>query len=300
MWPRRGPRPKPGPVPTEPIRAPLQGLGVVVTRDEDEDGRLTAALQRRGAAVLHWPTIRQEPPEDMAPLRTALSDLSAYHWLVLTSRRATDAVAEGLAGLEGPATAAEGARRAPAREDQGLPPELRVAAVGRSTARSAEMRGWAAHLVPEPETGEALVSAMADAGVGARARILFPASDRARPTVPDGLRALGAAVDRVTAYRIVPAPLDAGACARALDSGRVRVITVTSPSSVENLRLAAGDTLFRRLALSVPFAAIGSTTAAAAREAGASEVLESSESSMESLAERVVEWTRAGDQGGAG
>lgn len=263
-------------MPAESSVAPLRGVGVVVTRDEDEDGRLTAALERLGAAVLHWPTIHAAPPVDPAPLRTALALLATYDWLVLTSRRAVEAM---------------GAAARPR-----LP---RVAAVGRATAEAAERVGWRVDVVPDPQTGEALVAALSEAGVGVGTRVLFPASAIARPTVPDGLRALGAEVVRVEAYRIVPAPLDRAACRGSLESGAVRVVTLTSPSAVDHLRTALGPELFGDLAERVVLAAIGPTTGQAARAAGGIRVIESEDHSFEGLVERVVEWSRREDERGA-
>lgn len=266
-------------MPTEPRRGPLRGVGVVVTRDEDDDGRLTAALEARGAVVLHWPTVEAAAPEDPAPLRAAASSLHAYDWLVLTSRRAVAALAPWLETRPGP----------------GGP---RVAVVGRSTEAAARSAGWAVELVAEPATGEALVTALGGAGVGMGTRVLFPASEIARSTVPEGLRSLGAEVDRVTSYRMLPAPLDREECAGALAAGRVQVVSVTSPSAVRGLREGLGPGLWSRLVEGAVLAAIGPTTGAAARDAGAPRVIEAADHTFEGLAERIVEWcSGAGERG---
>lgn len=267
---------------TDGSAPPLRDVGVVVTRDE-EDGRLRAVLAAFGARVHHWPTIAAAPPDDPAPLRTALERPGTYDWLVLTSRRAVEAVVEfGRGGGGGAAAVA-----------------ARVAVVGTSTAEAAEAAGLEVDLVPDRATGEALVEALGRAGVGPGTRVLFPASSIARETVPEGLRALGAHVDRVTAYRIVPAALDRSACRRALEAGEVRVVTLTSASSVRNLRSALGEALFSEVARTAVFAAIGPVTGAAAREAGAERVIEASEYTFEGLAQRVAEWRTNEVNGGA-
>lgn len=249
--------------------APLAGIGVVVTRPEDEDAPLASALRAYGARVVAWPVIRWAPPADPAPLAAALRDPDRFDWVAFTSPRAVDAVAERI---------------------DGWPPGVRVAVVGESTGLAAEGRGWRVDLVPTAQTAEALVAAFGRAGLGAGARVLLPASEIARPTLAEGLRALGAEVVEVTAYRTLPAALDADACRATLRADAVRVISFASPSAVENLRAALGPALFDELAGRVVLAAIGPTTAAAVRAAGGTQVIEATDHSLEGLASRIAEW----------
>jgi uroporphyrinogen-III synthase len=247
---------------------PLVGIGVAVTREEGDEATLATLLRDRGATIVSWPAIRWAPA-DPGPLDAALARLGAFHWVVLTSPRAVEAVAG---------------------RDPTWPPSLRLAAVGGATRAAAEARGWPVHVVPSIQTAEALVAALAGAGVGAGARVLFPASELARDTLETGLRRLGAEVVRVTAYRTVPAELNREACARALAAGEVQVISVASPSAVEGLKAALGDRLFATAAASTVMAAIGPTTGAAARAAGVDRVIEASDHSLAGLADRIAAW----------
>lgn len=240
--------------------------GVVVTRDEGPDGRLTALLRDRGLTVHHWPVIGTAPPEDPAPLARALAALDTFDWIVITSRRVAGVLAE------------RGARP---------PAGLSVAAVGESTAAALEGAGWSVDLVPATQTGEALVEALRSHGVGPGTRVLFPASSIARDAVPDGLEAAGAEVERVVAYRTEPAPLDRDACRRSLEEGAVDVITFTSPSAVRNLVRAAGSELTASLR-GLRTVVIGPTTAEAARSAGFEPAV-AEPHSLEGLAQRVAE-----------
>ncbi|MFW5951793.1 MAG: uroporphyrinogen-III synthase, partial [Gemmatimonadota bacterium] len=113
--------------------------GVVVTRDEGQNGPLGRLLRERGFRVHYWPTIRIAPPADPGPLEAALAELGSFDWAVFTSPRAVAAVVERLS--------ATGTGRAPAHavgagdpsaraigETSGAGAGLRVAAVGESTA----------------------------------------------------------------------------------------------------------------------------------------------------------------------
>lgn len=256
---------EPGPDTDAPRSAPT-GVGVVVTRDEPDDGPLSTLLADRGFRVHNWPTIRTAPPADPAPLEAALADLDAFDWAVFTSPRAAAAVA----GLD-------------------APPALRVAAVGEATAAALADAGWVPDLVPDTQTGEALVIALAEAGVGGGDRVFFPASAIARDTVPDGLERLGADVTQVVAYRTEPAPLDVATCRAALESGAVEVLTFTSPSTVQNLQAGLGPQLFALAVRRTRAVAIGPTTADAVRATGFDDVAVAEPHSLEGLAARVAE-----------
>jgi uroporphyrinogen-III synthase len=252
-----------------PGRAPgsLAGVGVAVTRGEGPDGPLTVALENLGARVLDWGSIAFAAPEDPGPLLSALARLPEFDWVIFSSPRAVEAV---VGRLEAP------------------PADLRCAAVGPSTAASLQAAGWPAHRVPEEGTGEGMVEIFRRAGDAAGARVLFPASAVAREVIPSGLAALGATVERVTAYRLVTLPLDPEACRAAVEAEDVQVVTFGSPSALKGLREGIGENLFLRLSRTLPAAAMGPTTAGALREAGWRRIIVAEEPTLEALAEAAL------------
>ena len=160
-----------------------------------------------------------------------------------------------------------------------------MAVVGPSTAAALGDAGWPVHRVPPEGAGEGLVAAFREAGDAEGARIFFPASAIAREVIPDGLTALGARVDRRTAYRMELLPVDAEACRRSVDEGKVHVVTFASPSAMEGLRTGLGPELFSRLARDLPAAAMGPTTAEALRQAGWERVAVAELPTLEGLAD---------------
>lgn len=197
---------------------------VVVTRDEPRDGPLGASLRARGLEVLWWPVLRMGPPSDPQPLEDALGRIADFDWIVFASRHAVEAVAPRF----------------------GSPPSPHVAAVGQATAEALRSQGWRPEVVPAEARAEELVAALAE-HLAPGARVLFPASSRALPTLGEGLRRLGAEVVQVEAYRNEAAPLDLTACRAAIDGGAVGAVTFTSPSCVDELEHALGRQAFERL-----------------------------------------------------
>ena len=128
-----------------------------------------------------------------------------------------------------------------------------------------------------------MVEAFRRAGDATGRRVFFPASAVARAVIPDGLAALGARVDQVTAYRFVKLPLDVEGCRNVMESGEVQSVTFASPSAMEGLREGLGVELFDRLAREVPAAAMGPTTAGALEEVGWGRFVVAREPTLEGL-----------------
>ncbi len=213
---------------------------VVVTRAEPQGRGLCGELGQLGLAVLHWPVIGVEEidPAEWEALRYAVR---TFDWIVFTSTHAVEVVTDALP----------------------TPPAgVRIGAVGPSTSCTLRERNWPVDLLGHGPGAEGLVHALEALGVRNR-RVLYPASSRSLPTLPEGLAGLGAEVVRFVAYRIVPATLDVDACRRSIEHRAVGAVTFASPSAVIELERALGAQDFKRLLAAAPAVAIGPTTAGA-------------------------------------
>ncbi|MBW4052102.1 MAG: uroporphyrinogen-III synthase [Proteobacteria bacterium] len=245
---------------------------VVVTRAEERDGPLCTELRSLGLPVLVWAAVRVMPA-DTAALEQALSRADAFDWIVFTSRH-------GVAAVTG---------RLPAP-----PPGMRTAAVGRATAAVLEQRGWPVDLIPGEPSAGGLVAAFAASGAARGARVLYPASSRALPTLAAGLTHLGAEVTTVEAYRLVSGTsLDVDACRGWIARQGVGVVTFASPSAVVELESALGKEDFARLLGTAPAVAIGPTTARALTQRGYTPTLAES-ATLRGLALTSLNAVRAG------
>ncbi len=248
---------------------PLFGKRVLVTRSRTQAGALSRLLEGRGAEVVEIPTIRITPPEDYAELDSAIRRLPGFDWIVFTSTNAVDAVFDrlGEAGLD-------------SRALHGM----RVAAIGKSTARELRDRGIAADMIASLSISEGLVKEMAAIGVSG-SRILAPGAETRREALVSGLAELGAEVEVVAAYRTVNVESSPAAVEAALADG-IDVATFTSSSTVRGLvRLLNGDVAKLD---GVAVACIGPVTAAEARAAGLDVAILASESTVEGLVEAVT------------
>src|SRR5215475_15447676 len=78
---------------TEPSRnKSLTGIRVLVGRARHQAGALSAELRKQGAQVLEIPFIEIHKPRSFRPLDSALKNLNAYDWLILTSVNGVEAM----------------------------------------------------------------------------------------------------------------------------------------------------------------------------------------------------------------
>jgi uroporphyrinogen-III synthase len=257
---------------TEWLNAAPNSKPVVVTRAEDGDGPLSRELKSLGLPVLVWAAVHVSPA-DTAQLTEALGRADSFDWVVFTSRHGVAAVTS----------------RLPVP-----PPGLRTAAVGRATASVLAQHGWRVDLVPGEPNAAGLVAAFAASGAARGARILYPASSRALPTLAAGLTQLGAEVTTVEAYRTTSGTaLDVDDCRSWIARQGVGAVTFASPSAVIELESALGKEDFARLLDTAPAVAIGPTTARALAERGYTPTLAES-ATLRGLARSSLSAVRAG------
>jgi uroporphyrinogen III methyltransferase/synthase len=228
---------------------PLFGKRVLVTRTMQQAGALSTLLSREGAHPLEAPTIEVQPLDTHQALDRELDSLAEYGWVVFGSANAAETVFGRLASMGRDARSLYG---------------VRVAAMGSATAVSLASRGIVADLVASGSGAESMVDALKGADV-AGGRILLLGAESRRDTLTEGLRAAGAAVDQIAAYRTVTPEGSRARLAEVLSEG-IDVATFTSSSTMRNMAaLVDGDLAALE---GVKIACIGPVTAEAAREAG--------------------------------
>jgi uroporphyrinogen-III synthase len=215
-----GPGNESGNEPPRQTEQPLTGRIILVTRAHHQAGALADQLRALGAEVLEVPAIEIVPPESFAPLDAALRNLSLYGWLIVTSANGARALAERMNALGIDVTAFT---------------HLKIAAVGATTAQALRDVGLAIAVTPREYVAESLVEALGKQVRGQK--VLLVRAAVARDVIPDALRARGATVEIVDAYRTM-VPVESVAKIRTiLGSGRKvpDAATFTSSSTVTNL-----------------------------------------------------------------
>ena len=251
-------------------RTPLFGKRVLVTRSRTQAGTLSALLAAHGAEAVELPTIAVKPLSDTSALDAALADLTGFDWVVLTSTNGVDAVF--------------GRLEAAGRDARAFS-QTRVAAIGPATAAALLGHGIIADLMPAAYTTRSVANSFASLDIRG-ARILLPRADIAPPTLPDGLRQMGALVTEISAYHTA-VPGDASAAAReTLASGTIDAVTFTSSSTVRNLVSMLGGA---ELINGCRVVSIGPVTSRTASELGVRVDREAAEHTVSGVANAVLE-----------
>lgn len=256
----------------------LDGRTVVVTRPRGQADPLVGALRGRGARVVEYPTIRIRPPREVEPLRRALERVEGYDWVVFTSVNGVRHVLEELDELG----------RGPAALE-----EVRLAAIGPSTAGSLEEAGLDVDVVPEEYRAEALADALRRAGAADGARVLLARAAEARDVLRERLEAGGASVDEVTAYETEPGRPDDADLERRMREGEIDWLTFTASSTVRNFVRMAGTRIGP-----ARVACIGPITARTARELGLPVHAVADEYTVPGLVRALTEAERTRAEGG--
>lgn len=246
---------------------PLFGKRLVVTRARSQAASLSERLSAQGAQVSEMPATRIEAV-DRAPLDAALSHLSQYAWIIFTSQNAVRIFWDALRDTSRDARALAG---------------VKLAAVGPATAAALLDRGLSVDVSPDRFVAEALLDELRDRRDVRGSRVLYAAAEGARETLPEGLVALGATVERIALYRSAPDGQGAAELRARLLARDVDLVTFTSASAVRAFVQAVGIEAAR----SAPCASIGPITSDAAREHGLNVTIEAEQSTIPGLVESI-------------
>jgi len=256
----------------------LKKKRIVVTRAPEQAEDFISALEAYGAETLLLPTIAFAEAEDIDALDRAVSDLEKFDWVIFTSRNAVKFVVNRFEHLPISLERVNSLMLTP-----------NTAVIGGATSGEAWSAGFIPQYEAEESIGEALARDLADQVRGKR--VLLPRSDQADSKLPEALRAAGAQVTEVIAYRNVAPALNPDVL-DAIRSGAVDVITFFSPSAYRHLVGAIGMEPLRRQSGKILIASIGPTTSSAITQDGLHVAIEASTTSADGLREAIAEYFR--------
>jgi uroporphyrinogen III methyltransferase/synthase len=259
---------------------PLFGRRIVVTRSREQAGELMDMLEERGAEAIPAPTTRIAPPEDTEALDRACAAAGSFDWIVFTSANGVDHFMRRLLAI------------ADVRELKGV----RLCTVGPSTASRLQRYGIRVDLTPPEYRGEAIVQALNELGGIEGQRVLLPRADIAREVLAEELRAAGAEVVEVAAYRTLMGAADRDSdydVYRMLLDRQIDAVTFTSASTVRNFATIFGQEQAADLLRTTVVAAIGPVTAEAAQQLGIETTVMPERYSIPDLVDALVEYFAA-------
>ena len=253
---------------------PLNGIGILVTRAEDQAAGMIGQLEKLGATVYPFPVIVIKSISRPAGLKTVLDNLVSYDRLIFTSVNGVKIFADhlGRAGIS----------------PSGTPAAI---CVGPRTAEAWEASGGRVSETPQRFSGEGIVDLLDNDLTGRSYLILRP--EVVSTDLGESLRDRGARADQLILYRTGINRDDGYTVRRLFENRAIDVVTFTSPSSVEGLvRIMGGvDALRSSICL-----CIGPTTAEKASEIGLDRVHHPKEFTVGGMLRMIPALVEGGDQ----
>jgi len=195
----------------------LHGVGVLVTRPQHQAEPLCRLIEQAGGAAIRFPVLEISDPGDTTLLNKCLDQLAEYQIAIFIS---ANAVRCAMSHIQARA---------------GLPAGLRIAAIGRASARELKHMGVEVTDTPPRQfDSEALLALPGFADVAGQ-RILIFRGEGGREHLATVLRERGAVVDYAEVYRRTRPDADTSSLLQRWARGDIQVITLASAEAMRNL-----------------------------------------------------------------
>lgn len=196
---------------------PLNGKTVLITRSVGQSSQFTQFITAAGANAIEMPALEIGPPSSWEALDNAITNLSEFDWLILTSSNGISYFLERLMVI--------------GRDARTLA-SLKIAVVGEKTAQSLKIHSLQPDFIPPNFIADSLVEHFPEELAGKK--VLFPRVETGgREDLVREFKNQGAEVVEVPAYQsCCPSSIPPSA-ELALQSGTVDVITFASSKTVK-------------------------------------------------------------------
>lgn len=254
----------------------LQGQTILVTRSAQQSSTFRDLLEQEGATVVEMPALLITPPSSWDALDQAITNLSDFDWLILTSSNGVNYFFERLLTLGKDSRALSG---------------VKIAVVGKKTAASLKERGLHPDFIPPDFVADSLVEHFPEPL--AEQSLLFPRVETGgREVLVKDLTAQGATIVEVAAYQSTCPGEIAPPASAALQNHTVNIITFASSKTVKNFRKLLEKTSNHPLSLleNVCIASIGPETSKTCQQVLGRVDVEAQHYTLEGLTQAIVQW----------
>lgn len=250
----------------------LNGTHILVTRPAHQAENLCRLIENLGGTAVRLPTIDIVATNDVSQNNMVLKSLDQFQWLVFISVNAVNFAAGTISGKI--------VRLG----------NVRIAAIGRATAKALETAGFSVDLLPEQGfNSEALLATPQMQSVCGQ-RFLIVRGVGGREELADTLRRRGAEIEYLDVYRRIIPNIDCTPVIALLMRNGLDVITVTSGEALLNLLAMLGENHHKQLK-ALPLVVVSARIAGIATEMGFKRILVTENPTDASILETVTTCT---------
>ena len=211
----------------------LTGIGIAITRPADQAKKLAALITEAGGTPILFPLIEITPLADYSQFQAVISAIKDYDWAIFIS---SNAVQNGM----------------PRLIKNGIPPNLKFAAIGPVTASELQSFGVKEVLIPSSHAehgeenkvrfdSESLLALPEMTNISGK-KILIVRGVGGRDVLAETLKTRGAQVAFAECYQRINPQTDCNLLAQLWADKKLHGIVVTSSEAMRHLLDLAGDT----------------------------------------------------------
>jgi uroporphyrinogen-III synthase len=250
----------------------LSGLGVLVTRPEQQASPLCQLIEQHGGIAIRCSTLLIAEPHDWTPALAIFDRLVDYDLAIFTSVNAVDRALPRI------------------QERGGFPTRLELAAIGRATARALERYGVTHCLRPQQGfTSEALLALPRCQNVAGQ-RMVIVCGESGRELLAETLTRRGANVERAEVYRRELPATNTEILLERWARGEIGAVVITSIESLQNLFAMLG-TIGQPYLRDTPLVVVSARIRHSAVEQGCRHLLLAREASDEAIITALFDLT---------
>lgn len=260
---------------------PLQGRRFVVTRSKGQASELSEMLEMRGAEILGLPLISISKHVDEETKTDVFAEIASYDWIVFSSPNGVRYFFEAFFETF---------------DDIRSLGFLRIAAVGKATAKEISRYYVSTDLIPKEANAESLGEALVETGSLDSSKVLVVTGNLGREVLPSKLEEARAIVDRFEVYQTAPTDLSSDPAAKEFRSRGADAIIFTSSSGVKSFVDQAKDLVLEDGAQRPETVSIGPITSSTMTELGMPTDFQAKEASLDSLVDTIEQQFGKGSQ----
>jgi uroporphyrinogen-III synthase len=262
-----------------PSTTTLAGKTILVTRSIGQSSQFSDRLVAAGATVIEMPALEIRPPSSWKPLDQAISKLSTFDWLILTSSNGVEYFFKRLQTKD---------------KDKSALQKLKIALVGEKTAQSLKKQNIQPDFIPPHFIADSLVINFPENLAGKK--ILFPRVESGgRQILVKELTAKGAEVIEVPAYESCCPQSIPPAVEVVLRNGTLDLITFASSKTVQFFCLLTAakfpEGITQYLSRTC-IASIGPQTSETCHDLFGRVDIEAEEYTVDGLTKAIIQWAQ--------
>jgi uroporphyrinogen-III synthase len=209
------------------IAKPLTGISIAITRPVDQAKKLTALINEAGGIPILFPLIEITPLNDYKQFDAVISDIASYDWAIFIS---SNAVQNGM----------------PRLVKTGVPPNLKFAAIGPTTAKAITEFGISNVLAPKDRFDSESLLALPEIQEVKNKKIMIVRGVGGRDVLAESLKSRGAQVTFAECYQRINPQTNCNLLTQLYTEKKLHGIVVTSSEAMRHLLDLAGDASWLR------------------------------------------------------